>query len=145
MLHPSSVSFLLIQDTFVFTVSPARISLPIDFNAPQKIEQAKLNVLKSNIIYLDKKNQLKNEYMQIIKQIKFLQNKIKIYKDNIKLYNGLIASTEDSIKGGSATIDDLRILQNSQKINYLNIKILKLQIQKLLLKLYYKTITFSIK
>ena len=121
------------------------ISFPIDFTAKEKIEKTKLNFLKSNIVYLDKKNQLKNEYIKIIKQINFLKKKIKIYEDNIKIYNELIKSTKDSIKAGNATLDDLKILQNSQKINFLNIKIIKLQIQKLLLNLYYKTIIFYLK
>jgi len=118
------------------------ISFPIDFTAKEKREKTKLNLLKSNIVFLDKKNQLKNEYLKIIKQINFLSKKIKIYKDNIKIYSELIKSTKDSIEAGNATLDDLQILQNSQKINFLNIKIIKLQIQKLLLNLYYKTKIF---
>jgi len=119
------------------------ISIPIDFNSKEKIEKTKINILKSNITLLDKRNELKNEFLKIISQIRILQNKIKIYKENIKLYNGLINSTLDAIKSGDKTKEDLEILRNSQTINYLNIKILKLKIQKLLLKLYYKTISFK--
>ena len=119
------------------------VSIPIDFNAKEKIEKTKLQILKSNVNLLDKKNELKNEFLKIVNQIKILQRKIKIYKDNIDLYNGLINSTIEAIKSGDKTKEDLEILKNSQKTNYLNIKILKLKIQKLLLTLYYKTINFK--
>ena len=119
------------------------VSIPIDFNAKEKIEKTKLQLLKSNIELIDKKNELKNEFLKIVNQINILQNKIKIYQENIKLYNGLINSTIEAIKSGDKTKEDLEILKNSQKTNYLNIKILKLKIQKLLLNLYYKTINFK--
>ena len=52
------------------------ISIPIDFNAPDKIQKTKLNVLKSNIVYLDKKNQLKNEYIKILLEYEFWNAKV---------------------------------------------------------------------
>jgi len=119
------------------------VSLPLDISANNKIEAAKLQYLKSNIDILQTKRELINTYQKILKQIKYLNDKINIYKDNIKIYNSLIASTKDSIKAGNATLDDLKILQNSQQTNFLNIKILKLQIQKLLLDLYYTTTFFG--
>ena len=119
------------------------ISFPLDITAKNKIESAKLNYLKSNLDILQTKRELINNFKKTLKEIKYLNDKIDIYKDNIRIYNSLIASTNDSIKAGNATEDDLEILQNSQKTNYLNIKILKLQIQKLLLNLYYTTTLFG--
>jgi len=119
------------------------ISLPLDVSANNKIENAKLQYLKSGVDILQTKRELVNNYKKILKQIKYLNDKIAIYKDNIKIYNSLISSTKDSIKAGNATLDDLEILQNSQQTNFLNIKILKLQIQKLLLNLYYTTTLFG--
>ena len=119
------------------------ISFPLDITAKNKIESAKLKYLKSNLDILQTKRELINNFKKTLKEIKYLNDKIDIYKDNIRIYNSLIASTNDSIKAGNATEDDLEILQNSQKTNYLNIKILKLRIQKLLLNLYYTTTLFG--
>ena len=119
------------------------ISFPLDFTAGEKIQKAKINYLNSKLDILQKKRELKNSFTNTLKQIKYIQNKIKIYQQNIKLYNELIATTKDSIKAGNATIDDLETLENTKKTNGINIAILKLQIQKLLLNLYYKTTLFS--
>ena len=119
------------------------VSLPLDITAKNKIESAKLKFLKSNLDILQTKREILNTYKKILKQIKYLNDKINIYKNNIQIYKSLIKNTEDSIKAGNATTDDLKILQNSQQTNYLNIKIIKLQIQKLLLNLYYTTTFFG--
>jgi len=118
------------------------IVLPISFNALNKIEQTKLDYLKSNILIEDKKVALTNEYKSILSQIKLIEKKIAIYKQNIKIYNDLISSTKDSITLGNATLLDLTILKNSKKTNKFNIKILKLQKEKLLLNLYYKLLSY---
>jgi len=114
------------------------ISIPLDVKAKNNIQKAKISYLISKYDYLQKKRELINEYKNAIENIHVLEDKIKIYKDNIKLYNELIASVEENIKAGNATEDDLKILQNSKEINLIQIKILKLQIQKTLLNLYYK-------
>jgi len=119
------------------------ISFPLDFTAGEKIQKTKINYLNSKLDILQKKRELKNSFTNTLKQIKYIQNKIKIYQQNINLYNELIATTKDSIKAGNATVDDLETLENTKKTNGINIAILKLQIQKLLLNLYYKTTLFS--
>ncbi|WP_459977782.1 TolC family protein [Nautilia lithotrophica] len=114
------------------------ITLPISFNAVNKIQQTKIDYLKSQTMIEDKRLVLNNLYQNTISQIKTLDKKIKIYKENIKIYDDLITSTLDSIQAGNATELDLKILQNSRKTSIINIEILKLKKQKLLLSLYYK-------
>ena len=121
----------------------AGISIPIDFTAGNKIQKAKVNYLISKLDYLQKRKELINEYKNIFSNIKSVRKKISIYKENIKLYDELIISTKNNIKAGTATYDDLTILENTKEQNILQIKILKLQIQKLMLNLYYKLQNFS--
>ena len=121
----------------------AGVSVPFDFTAGNKIQKAKVNYLISKLDYLQKKRELENEYKNIFSNIISINKKMNIYKENIKLYDELIASTENNIKAGTATPDDLTILQNTREENILQIRILKLQIQKLLLNLYYKLQNFS--
>jgi outer membrane protein len=118
------------------------LNVPLRFNALNSIEESKINYLKSRIELEDKKNELGKVYESYLKEIQNINMKIKIYKENIKIYDSLIASTKDAIKGGEATPLDLEIMQNSQKTSYLNLKILQLQKQKILLNLYYKLLTF---
>ena len=121
----------------------AGINIPIDFTASNKIQKAKVNYLISKLDYQQKKRELINEYKNILSNIQSINKKISIYKENIKLYNELINSTQNNIKAGTATYDDLAILENTKSENILQIKILKLQIQKLLLNLYYKLQNFG--
>ncbi|WP_024787984.1 MULTISPECIES: TolC family protein [unclassified Lebetimonas] len=118
------------------------LNWPFNFNALNKIQKSKINYLKSRIELNDKKNELSKDYAALLKEIKIIDQKIKIYKENIKIYNSLIASTKDAIKGGDATGLDLDIMENSQKTSELNIKILKLQKQKILLELFYNLSNF---
>jgi len=115
------------------------ITLPLSVTAYDKVEQTKLEYLKSKLQKMDTKRSLINTYKMIISQIQTLKKKKNIYAQNAKLYEKLIDSTKESIAAGSATKYDLEILQNSLKVMYINQKIIDYQIQKLLLNLYYQT------
>ncbi|MEO1928482.1 MAG: TolC family protein [Nautiliaceae bacterium] len=119
------------------------VSMPISFNALNKIQKSKIDYLKSALLVEDKKNELLNLYKSTLFKIKTLDKKIKIYKENVKVYDDLIASTEDSIEVGNATNLDLKILENSKKMMVLNMEVLKLQKQKTLLEVYYKLINWN--
>ncbi len=119
------------------------VSIPLDINAKPRIEQTKLAYLKSQTVMQDQKNQLLNRFENTIANIRLMKNKIKIYNQNIKIYNNLINSTMQSIKAGSATELDLEVLENSKKMLMLNKEIVMLDIQKLLLNLYYMIDTFK--
>ncbi|WP_457564309.1 TolC family protein [Caminibacter sp.] len=118
------------------------ISMPLDINSKRKIESSKINYLKSSLLQIDKRYTLINLFNQIMSDINYMKQKIKIYNQNIKIYNNLIKTTLESIKAGSATEDDLKILENSKMTLVINKKILKLQIQKKLLNLYYNLTSF---
>ena len=118
-------------------------TFPIDVNAKIRVEKTKLDYLKSRYLLEDKKRELLNTFNMVLAQIDSLKNKIKIYKENIKIYDNLIKTTEESIKAGNATLLDLEVLENSKMANILHIKAINLQIQKNLLELYYKLVSFS--
>jgi outer membrane protein TolC len=118
-------------------------SLPLDINAKTRVEKTKIDYLKSKLLVQDKKRELLNTYMLILNQIKTLREKIRIYNENIKIYDNLIKTTDESIKAGSATYLDLEILKNSKNAAVLNKQIINYQIQKQLLNLYYKLISFK--
>ncbi|QCT94995.1 hypothetical protein FE773_07270 [Caminibacter mediatlanticus TB-2] len=133
----------LLSDTQNYYTIGLSATLPISINAKTKIEKTKIDYLKSVLLIEDKKRQLRSEYNIALSQIKSLKNKINIYKENLSLYNNLIDSTLDSIKAGNATTLDLKVLNNSKMVDLINIKILKLKIQKTLFSLYYKLISYT--
>jgi hypothetical protein len=109
------------------------------------VAKNKIDYLKSETLIEDKKRELITDYENITAQIKAIDDKIKIYEENIKIYDDLINSCIDSIKAGNATTLDLQILENSRKTGFINIKVLKLQQQKLLLSLYYELSEWNFK
>jgi outer membrane protein TolC len=118
-------------------------SLPIDINAKTRVEKTKIDYLKSKLLLEDKKEELLNNYLLVLNQIKTLKEKLKIYDENIKIYDNLIKTTKESIKAGSATYLDLEVLENSKSAALLNKQIINYQIQKQLLNLYYKLLSFK--
>jgi len=108
-------------------------SVPLDVNAKTKIEKTKIDYLKSQVLLQDKIKELLNNYKMTIEKINSLKNKLKIYDENVKIYNSLINSTQESIKAGTSTLLDLEVLQNSKMQAVLNKRIVELQIQKTLL------------
>jgi len=136
----SNPSVIYRNDEKSFYNAGITFSLPIDINFKNKIEKTKLDYLKSQYKLLDVKRELNNSYQMIISQIKTLQRKKKIYKENELAYKELIDSTIESIKAGDKTKLDLEILKNSYEIMKLNQKLVDIQIQKLLLNLYYLSI-----
>jgi len=109
-------------------------SVPLDVNAKTKIEKTKIDYLKSQVLLQDKIKELLNNYKMTIEKINSLKNKLKIYDENVKIYNSLINSTQESIKAGTSTLLDLEVLQNSKMQAVLNKRIVELQKRALIKK-----------
>ena len=114
------------------------VTLPLSINNFKTIEESKIDYLKSVLNYKQTKLQEIHKYNTSIEKIKTIDKKIKIYQNSIKTYTSLINTTKDNVKAGINTILDLETLQNTQNINKLNIKSLKIEKQIELLNLYYK-------
>jgi len=118
------------------------VTLPLNINIPKTIEEAKIDYLKSVLNYKQTKLQEINKYNTQITKIKNIDNKIKIYQNSIKTYESLIKTTKDNVKAGINTILDLQTLQNTQKINRLNIVSLEIEKEIEMLEVYYKVKLF---
>ena len=118
------------------------VTLPLNINIPKTIEEAKIDYLKSVLNYKQTKLQEINKYNIEITKIKNIDNKIKIYQNSIKTYESLIKTTKDNVKAGINTILDLQTLQNTQKINRLNIVSLEIEKEIEMLEVYYKVKLF---
>ena len=114
------------------------VTLPLDINSFKTVEESKIDYLKSVLNYEQTKLQETNKYNNEITKIRNIDKKIKIYQNSIKTYESLINTTKDNVKAGINTILDLETLQNTQKINRLNIESLKFDKQIEILELYYE-------
>ena len=119
------------------------VSIPLDINVFKTLEESKIDYLKSISNYKNEVLKATNEYNSKIAEIQNIEKKIKIYKNTIKTYSSLIATTKDNIKAGVNTILDLENLENSLEIAKLNVKNLEIEKNIKLLNIYYLTKGFK--
>ncbi len=113
------------------------ISMPLyDINRKKKIELQRLKYLKSKLDIADKKNQQIEFFNAIVKKLNIIKRKIKLSKEQEKVYLSLLNRTKDLYQAGEKTIYDVQTMQNSLKSTKIDKEIYKNEEKILLLKLY---------
>lgn len=108
----------------------------LDINALKIIEEAKINKLKAANQLLLSKLQKSNLYHKILSQLRLIDKKIALVKENKRLYQGLLLQTKDLYRAGEKTKYDVQTLQNSIAIKEIELQIYDIDKQLLLLQLY---------
>ena len=112
------------------------ISMPLDFNTFRDIESSKIDYLKSSIMIEDKKRELTSLYEQVSQNLKNIDFKVKLAKENYDIYKKLLDDTTKLYNAGYKTKADVDLLQNSADMAKLDIKIYDIDKQLELLNLY---------
>ena len=115
-----------------------RISMPLSINAPADIEAGRLDYLLSQVKVRDQRKVMHAEYAMVRESLRILDQKASLAKQDEALYRRLIKSTEDQVKAGQKTRQDLQIMRNSLAMKKLDRRIFYLDKQLQLLKLYAK-------
>jgi outer membrane protein TolC len=113
-------------------------SMPLDINAYNDFEAAKVAYLKSKIVIDDKKRELKLLYEQVMQNLIKYDKKIALAQENRILYGTLLEDTKGLFRAGYKTQYDVDLLSNSMKIEEINKKIYEIDKQLELLTLYEK-------
>ena len=113
-----------------------RVSMPLDINTFRDIESVKVNYLKSKIVRVDKKRELKALFEQVIHNIKNYDKKIALSNENREIYAKLLEDTKELFDAGYKTREDVSTLENSLNIQKYDSKIYELDKQLSLLNLY---------
>ena len=115
------------------------ITIPLDIKSSNTIQSAKIE-------YLQNKSQLESKELEeqvlfknVQEKIFSLNEKIKIAKSDIQLYDSLITQIKEQLDVGMKTQSDLDTMQNSGKIKKLEIETLNVEKQIELLEIYYRT------
>lgn len=111
-----------------------KITMPLDFFTPSKLEKYKLNKLKKLNELKTLEKSIKNSYQNLIESITALEGKIVNENKNIELYTDLEQTIREKIKGGLSTENDLTLMNNSKRISHINKKIYELQKQNLIIQ-----------
>ncbi len=113
-----------------------RLSMPLSIKSFDDIESSRLK-------YLISKNQeqilfqnLKKKYEKIENDLKNIDKKIDLAKENLKIYNTLLTQTKELVKAQIKIEDDLVIMKNSKKIRELQLQIHNLEKDEKSLELY---------
>jgi len=112
------------------------ITIPIDIKYSNTIESSKIAYLQKKATLEDKKQEEQNIFKTSLAKITSLEKKIKIAKDDIKLYNSLLVQIQEQLEVGMKTKIDVETMENSKNIKLLDIKILQLEKQIELLNIY---------
>lgn len=114
------------------------ITIPLDIKSSNTIQSAKIE-------YLQNKSQLESKELEeqvlfknVQEKIFSLNEKIKIAKSDIQLYDSLITQIKEQLDVGMKTQSDLDTMQNSGKIKKLEIETLNVEKQIELLEIYYR-------
>ena len=112
------------------------VIVPIDFKTSNTLESNKLAVLKqkaqTRLIKLQEEVFFKSNELEI----KNITKKISLTQQNIKAYDKLVIQIRELFNAGLKTSNDVKILENSKKIEELSIKIYEIDKQIELLELY---------
>lgn len=113
-----------------------KASMPLSINSYDDIQSTRLEYLKSKTLEIDKKREIEAIYEQVLQNIENFEKKIALSKENEKLYAKILSETKELFEAGYKTHYDVDLLENSYKIQGIDLNIFKLDRQLELLTLY---------
>ena len=115
-----------------------KVDLAISINSIEDIELSRVNYLKSAIELQDKAIEAREDYNTAIAKIRLIEQKIKLARDDYKLYRSLLKSTKEQARAGTKTDLDIETMRNSMNIALIDAQVYEIERQIALLKLYSK-------
>ncbi len=115
-----------------------KVDLALNINALEDIEASRVNYMKSAVELQDKAIEAKQDYNSAISEIRLIEQKIKLARDDYKLYKSLLKSTIEQAHAGTKTKLDIKTMKNSMNISLIDARVYEIERQIALLKLYSK-------
>jgi len=131
-------SVIPIRNESRYTTYGMSASMPIDFNEFRDTQIARIEELKAGVAFADKKRELQALYRQVRHNLDNSDKKIALAHENHALYEKLLNDTKSLFQAGYKTQYDVEMLDNSAKIQDIEIGILEYDRQLELLNLYEK-------
>ncbi|WP_345970916.1 TolC family protein [Sulfurimonas sp. HSL1-6] len=115
-----------------------KASMPIDVNSINDYEASRLAYLKSKVTIDDTKRALRSLYEQVVENLRNIDAKIALSRENEALYATLLHDTQEQYGVGLKTQYDVDLLANSRQIEKLSQRSYEIDRQRELLNLYEK-------
>lgn len=112
------------------------LTIPLDIRFSYDIQSSKIDYLNKKLSLDEKIKEEQNIYKNSVAQIKSIQSKIQIAKEDVDLYASLLKQIQEQYEVGMKTISDVQTMENSKMIKALDIKSLNIDKQIRLLELY---------
>lgn len=112
------------------------LSMPLDIRVFDDIEHSRLEYLIAQNELSILKNEQMGLYEKIINELKNIDQKLKLTKQNIQIYQTLLNQTKELVKANLKIQDDQDIMQNSLKIRMQELEILNLEKEAKKLEFY---------
>lgn len=117
----------------------ATLNMPLDFNTKVTLQESKAIYMQNSLKIQESKIDEMASYEASVSKIENYKQHKEVTQDNIELYTKLIDITDKAVKSGLKTGYDLQTLQNTKKIDELEIEISDINIQIELAKLIFTT------
>ena len=115
-----------------------KIDLALNINSFEDVELSRVNYMKSAVELQDKAIEAKQDYESAISKIRLIEQKIKLARDDYRLYKSLLKTTIEQAHAGTKTKLDIKTMKNSMNISLIDAKVYEIERQIALLKLYSK-------
>jgi len=112
------------------------VNIPLSINSLRDIESAKVDTIKAKLQAKDKTLEVELLYDQVMQNVRNLDKKVALSKENISLRKKLLDDTKRLFNAGYKTSYDVDLLTNSLKIEELTLAIYKIELNTTLLPLY---------
>ncbi|MDR3347088.1 MAG: TolC family protein [Helicobacteraceae bacterium] len=113
------------------------LSMPLSFTEGWAIEEKKLESLRANSQERATAQEVRRTYAQSLNAIDAIEGNIEVSRQNITLYDSLIAVANAQVNSGDRSRYDLQTLENSRQSDLLEIELSNIAIQIELAKLHY--------
>ena len=113
------------------------LSMPITFTSLSAVEEKKADKLRAQSDEIAAKQNALRTFNQSVLAISNIEGNIEILRENIELYDSLIAVTAAEVQTGALSRYDLETLENSRQADLLEIELNKLSVQIERAKLHY--------
>jgi len=117
----------------------ATLNMPLDFNTKVTLQESKAIYMQNSLKIQESKIDEMASYEAGVSKIENYKQHKEVTQDNIELYTKLIDITDKAVKSGLKTGYDLQTLQNTKKIDELELDISDINIQIELAKLIFTT------
>ena len=115
-----------------------KVDLALNINSFEDVEVSRLNYMKSAVELQDKAIEAEQDYKSAVAKIRLIEKKIKLARDDYRLYKSLLKSTIEQAHAGTKTKLDIKTMRNSMNISLIDAKVYEIERQIALLKLYSK-------